>query len=311
MGIIIDTKAKEVAQPERLTDDDFETIRIHLNAYKEKLCNQRRWKEAEEYQRIIDRFIAFASTQPEKRTEKRTETHARDLIDRQALLARIDRIVRVNHLDRCKVWFTPAGAKTLVSEQPTVEPEIVRCKDCKHWTADEKEAFEDVINEEPTVEWELAKYSPKVENGSGDLIYRQAAIDALWKALYEYEDKTEKQFQESEDLDVGDWIEHRIFVQNMNDIDRQTILNLPSAQPEPKWIPCGKRLPEDGERVLATHLGGINPDRQVIEHIYENGKFVSGWDMDMNIDSPTFGQRYMGNVIAWMPLPKPYMEEEE
>ena len=30
-------------EPERLTDDDFETIRIHLNAYKEKLCNQQRW----------------------------------------------------------------------------------------------------------------------------------------------------------------------------------------------------------------------------------------------------------------------------
>ena len=53
------------AQPERLTDDDFETIRIHLNAYKEKLCNQRRWEEAEEYQRIIDRFMALASAQPE------------------------------------------------------------------------------------------------------------------------------------------------------------------------------------------------------------------------------------------------------
>ena len=65
-----------------------------------------------------------------------------------------------------------------------------------------------------------------------DVIRRQDAIDALWKALYEYEDKTEKQFQESENLDVGDWIEHRIFVQNMNDIDRQTILNLPSAQPD-------------------------------------------------------------------------------
>ena len=49
------------AQPERLTDDDFETIRIHLNAYKENLCNQRRWEEAEEYQRIIDRFMAFTS----------------------------------------------------------------------------------------------------------------------------------------------------------------------------------------------------------------------------------------------------------
>lgn len=55
------------AQPEHLTDDDFETIRIHLSAYKEKLCNQRRWKEAEEYQRIIDRFMSFASAQPEQR----------------------------------------------------------------------------------------------------------------------------------------------------------------------------------------------------------------------------------------------------
>ena len=53
-------------QPDRLTDDDFETIRIHLNSYKEKLCNQKRWKEAEEYQRIIDRFMAFASAQPEQ-----------------------------------------------------------------------------------------------------------------------------------------------------------------------------------------------------------------------------------------------------
>ena len=65
-----------------------------------------------------------------------------------------------------------------------------------------------------------------------DTIDRQMAIDALWKALYEYEDETEKQFLESEELDVGEWIGHRIFVQNMNDIDRQTILNLPSAQPD-------------------------------------------------------------------------------
>lgn len=67
---------------------------------------------------------------------------------------------------------------------------------------------------------------------SNDLISRQAAIEALWKALYEYEDKTEKQFQESDELDVGDWIQHREFVQNMSDIDRRTILDLPSAQPE-------------------------------------------------------------------------------
>jgi hypothetical protein len=69
---------------------------------------------------------------------------------------------------------------------------------------------------------------------SEDCISRKAAIDALWKALHEYEDKTENQFSESKELDVADWFQHRIFVQNMSDIDRQTILNLPSATPQQK-----------------------------------------------------------------------------
>ena len=58
-------KQMDAAQPERLTDDDFETIRIHLSAFKESLCNQRRWKEAEDYERLISRFMSFASAQPE------------------------------------------------------------------------------------------------------------------------------------------------------------------------------------------------------------------------------------------------------
>ena len=75
--------------------------------------------------------------------------------------------------------------------------------------------------------------------GETDTISRQAAIDALWKALYEYEDETEQKFQASDELNTDDWFMHRIFVQNMSDIDRQTILALPSAQPERKkgkWI---------------------------------------------------------------------------
>ena len=78
------TTANEIpsAQPERLTDDDFETIRIHLNAHKEKLCNQQRWEEAEEYQRIIDRFMAFASAQPDHASCQQV-TGKLDLIKRQ------------------------------------------------------------------------------------------------------------------------------------------------------------------------------------------------------------------------------------
>ena len=65
----------------------------------------------------------------------------------------------------------------------------------------------------------------------GDLINRNETIKALWRALYEYEDRTEKQFIESSELDVGDWILHRIFVQNMSNIDRQTILQMPTIIP--------------------------------------------------------------------------------
>ena len=76
-----------------------------------------------------------------------------------------------------------------------------------------------------------------------DVISRRAAINAMWKALHEYEDNTEKQFQESDELDIADWIVHRGFVQDMNDIDRQTILNLPSVQPESRreWYMHGYR----------------------------------------------------------------------
>lgn len=72
------------------------------------------------------------------------------------------------------------------------------------------------------------------------------------------------------------------------------------------WIACEDALPEDGQEVLSTHEGGLNPERQVIEHIFKDGQFTLNWDMDTKINSPTFGQRYMGEVIAWMPKPKPY-----
>lgn len=76
-----------------------------------------------------------------------------------------------------------------------------------------------------------------------------------------------------------------------------------------RWVPVNERPPEEGERVLATHLGGLNPNRQVIEHIYQSGQFTLGWDMDTDMKSPTFGKRQMGKVVAWMPWPEPYKGE--
>lgn len=97
---------------------------------------------------------------------------------------------------------------------------------------------------------ELMKLPSSQSNLCEDTVSRQAAIDALWKALYKYEDKTEKQFQDSDELDADDWFVHRIFVQNMSDIDRQTILELPSVQPERKkgkWLLSDEQRREDTE----------------------------------------------------------------
>ena len=155
-----------------------------------------------------------------------------------------------------------------------------------------------------------------------DSISRRAAIDALWKALYEYEDKTEKQFQESEDLDVGDWIEHRIFVQNMNDIDRQTILNLPSAQPQPRWIPVEERLPiEEFEEGIengtvydlypclvtrySTHTDEPRTRTYVCKSYFDGEDFMLHGGYEPNEGSDT------ENTLAWMPLPKPYERSED
>lgn len=77
------------------------------------------------------------------------------------------------------------------------------------------------------------------------------------------------------------------------------------------WIKVSDRLPQEGQRVLATHEGNLNPNRQVYEHIFQSGSFLYNWHMDMDTHSDTFGQLYMGNVIAWSPYPEPYNETTE
>ena len=72
-------------QPERngLTKDDIETIRIHLGAIKENLCNQRRWKEAQEYENLIKRLLSASSVQP---VDKDINVPINDTINRQAAI---------------------------------------------------------------------------------------------------------------------------------------------------------------------------------------------------------------------------------
>ena len=63
------------------------------------------------------------SAQPEKRTEERMETHACDLIDREAAVDAI-----YHHLPS----VSRTRARTMLHEVPSAQPELIRCKDCKH-----------------------------------------------------------------------------------------------------------------------------------------------------------------------------------
>lgn len=59
------------------------------------------------------------------------------------------------------------------------------------------------------------------------------------------------------------------------------------------WIPCSERLPEEaGLYLVSMHRLGY-PQRGIDGFVREK------WE------------RYGNNVIAWMPLPKPYEEAEE
>ena len=68
----------------------------------------------------------------------------------------------------------------------------------------------------------------------------------------------------------------------------------------PKWIPCSKRLPEEGDVVLiCSKIGVIDFGKR------KGDKWVwlaeALWDYWQETE----------DLIAWMPLPEPYKESEE
>lgn len=71
------------------------------------------------------------------------------------------------------------------------------------------------------------------------------------------------------------------------------------------WIPVTERLPEIGELVLVCCMYGDGYMDQTIDSRAKDGN----WWLNIVFDDPDPAE--CCKVIAWMPLPEPYMEGEE
>lgn len=79
----------------------------------------------------------------------------------------------------------------------------------------------------------------------------------------------------------------------------KTIVKLTEAIAEgqtQKWIPCSKRLPEDYEIVIASVHGDVYPESRYSKEDGWEYAYESGADYWEELD----------DVVAWMPMPKPY-----
>ena len=176
-----------------------------------------------------------------------------------------------------------------------------------------------------------------------DLIDRQAAIDAImgeptdahypsWYAAQIEQLPSAQQeriiYGNMSDEEFEKWLyEHGICSPNIHEsipcdavpllIDN-AISELPSAQPEQRWIPCSERLPEERDWYLGIFkepdTGWINPIPFICDYVGSETKATTKeyWILRGFTDSDERTDYYFNlECVAWMPLPEPYKGGEQ
>ena len=135
---------------------------------------------------------------------------------------------------------------------------------------------------------------------------------------------------------MSDLIERQAAIKAVNDaFDRETLLtgfvrsiavrairDMPSAQPEQRWIPCSERLPDDLAEVNVTW---VNHDPEPYYGFAKNKPFTASavyyegkWYWYSSVCADVLGEYGRNDVdavddtieiTAWQPLPEPYKGE--
>lgn len=90
---------------------------------------------------------------------------------------------------------------------------------------------------------------------------------------------------------------------NGTDYDRYCALDMAIKELEqkPRWIPVSEKLPKKFEEViLSTDKGEVF-----------TADYLGKMDDGTNCFDDNDGMMWVGDVIAWMPLPEPYKAESE
>ena len=125
-----------------------------------------------------------------------------------------------------------------------------------------------------------------------DSIYNMGFVDGLEFCINHLSTMPSAQSEVTEEEVKEDCRKRRLSI-----VDSALLKKYASEGPEPRWIPCSERLPEEGQDILAYRVFG--DDERIIPANYGNGCW---FDCHMNCS--------VGHVVAWMPLPKPYEGEQ-
>ena len=128
--------------------------------------------------------------------------------------------------------------------------------------------------------------------------YVRAAIETIYNRLEELPRVQPKTHEERTETHACDCISRQAAIDAVekNACNTQRIMdavnNLPTAQPEPQWIPVSERMPRDGSWNIFTDGKNISVERykaDAIDHFFPNGRWFQ-----------------LEDVLAWMPLPEAY-----